>query len=87
MPGFSDGMVIGQHGSWNRSTLSGYRVIFVPFEGGKPSGLPRDILTGFLSEDEKHSYGRPVGVAIGPDGKSLLVADDVGDVVWRVTGA
>ena len=87
LPGFSDGMVIGQHGSWNRSTLSGYRVIFVPFEGGKPSGMPRDILTGFLSEDEKHSYGRPVGVAIGPDGKSLLVADDVGDIVWRVTGA
>ncbi len=87
LPGFGDGMVIGQHGSWNRSTLSGYRVVFVPFSRGKPAGPMRDILTGFLSEDEKSSWGRPVGVAIGPDGKSLLVADDVGDVIWRVTGA
>ena len=86
LPGFGDGMVIGQHGSWNRSKLSGYRVIFVPFAGGRPSGPPRDILTGFLAPDEKFSYGRPVGVAIGPDG-SLLVADDVGDAIWRVTGA
>lgn len=86
LPGFPDGMVIGQHGSWNRSKLSGYKVIFVPFEKGKPSGPSREILTGFLSADEKASYGRPVGVAIGPDG-SLLVADDVGDVIWRVTGA
>ncbi|WP_181700070.1 PQQ-dependent sugar dehydrogenase [Chthonobacter albigriseus] len=86
LPGYSDGMVIGQHGSWNRSTLSGYRVIFVPFENGRPAGPPRDILTGFLTPDERASYGRPVGVAIGPD-RSLLVADDVGDVIWRVTGA
>jgi len=86
LPGFADGMVIGQHGSWNRSTLSGYRVVFVPFVDGRPSGPPRDILTGFLAPDERFSYGRPVGVTIGPD-KSLLVADDVGDVVWRVTGA
>jgi len=86
LPGFGDGMVIGQHGSWNRSKLSGYRVIFVPFADGRPSGPPRDILTGFLSPDEKLSYGRPVGVALGPDG-SLLVADDVGDAIWRVTGA
>ncbi len=86
LPGFPDGMVIGQHGSWNRSTLSGYRVVFVPFTDGRPSGPPRDILTGFLAPDERASYGRPVGVAIGPDG-SLLVADDVGDVIWRVTGA
>jgi glucose/arabinose dehydrogenase len=88
LPGFTqDGMAIGQHGSWNRSTLSGYRVVFVPFANGRPSGAPRDILSGFLAPDESHSYGRPVGVAIGPDGRSLLVADDVGDVVWRVTGA
>ncbi len=87
LPGFGDGMVIGQHGSWNRSTLSGYKLIFVPFADGRPSGPPRDILWGFLSEDEKVSYGRPVGVAVGPDGKSLLMADDVGDVIWRVTGA
>jgi len=85
LPGFPDGMVIGQHGSWNRSTLSGYKVVFVPFENGHPSGPPRDILSGFLAADEKFSYGRPVGVAIGPGG-SLLVADDVGNVIWRVTG-
>ena len=85
LPGFPDGMVIGQHGSWNRSTLSGYEVVFVPFENGRPSGPPRDILSGFLAPDEKVSYGRPVGVTLGPDG-SLLVADDVGNVIWRVTG-
>ena len=87
LPGLPDGMAIGQHGSWNRSKLSGYRMVFVPFENGKPSGPARDLLTGFLSEDEKLSYGRPVGVAIGPDNKSLLLADDVGNVIWRVTGA
>jgi glucose/arabinose dehydrogenase len=86
LPGFPDGMVIGQHGSWNRSTLSGYRVVFVPFAGGKPAGPPRDILSGFLAADEREAYGRPVGVAIGPDA-SLLVADDVGDVIWRVSAA
>jgi len=88
LPGFaSDGMAIGQHGSWNRSTLSGYRVVFVPFQHGKPSGPPRDILSGFLAPDERECYGRPVGVAVGPDRCSLLVADDVGDVVWRVAAA
>ncbi|MCK1422088.1 sorbosone dehydrogenase family protein [Bradyrhizobium sp. 182] len=86
LPGFPDGMVIGQHGSWNRSKLSGYKVVFIPFENGRPSGPARDILSGFLAPDEKESYGRPVGVAIGPD-KSLLMADDVGNVIWRVTGA
>ena len=86
LPGFPDGMVIGQHGSWNRSKLSGYKLIFVPFENGVPSGPSRDILSGFLSADEKEAYGRPVGVTLGPDG-SLLMADDVGDVIWRVTGA
>jgi glucose/arabinose dehydrogenase len=86
LPGFPDGMAIGQHGSWNRSTLSGYKLIFVPFSNGRPSGPPRDILSGFLAPDEKVSYGRPVGVTIGPDG-SVLMADDVGDVIWRVTGA
>src|SRR5712672_1499000 len=85
LPGFPDGMAIGQHGSWNRSTLSGYKVVFVPFTNGRPSGPPRDILTGFLAPDERVSYGRPVGVTLGPDG-SVLVADDVGDVIWRVTG-
>ncbi|QDM19072.1 sorbosone dehydrogenase family protein [Tardiphaga sp. vice352] len=86
LPGFPDGMVIGQHGSWNRSTLSGYKVVFIPFVDGRPSGPPRDILSGFLAADEKVSYGRPVGVTLGPDG-ALLVADDVGDVIWRVTAA
>jgi len=86
LPGFPDGMVIGQHGSWNRSTLSGYRVVFVPFVDGRPAGPARDILSGFLAPDERESYGRPVGVTLGPDG-ALLVADDVGDVIWRVTGA
>jgi glucose/arabinose dehydrogenase len=85
LPGFDvDGMAIGQHGSWNRSTLSGYKVVFVPFTNGRPAGPPRDILWGFLAPDESVSFGRPVGVAIGPDKKSLLVADDVGDVIWRV---
>ncbi len=87
LPGFPDGMAIGQHGSWNRSTLSGYKVVFVPFVNGRPSGPARDILSGFLAPDERESYGRPVGVTLGPDKRSLLVADDVGDVIWRVTGA
>jgi hypothetical protein len=86
LPGFPEGMAIGQHGSWNRSTLSGYKVVFVPFADGHPAGPARDILSGFLAPDERESYGRPVGVTLGPDG-SLLVADDVGDVIWRVTGA
>ncbi len=85
LPGFPDGMAIGQHGSWNRSTLSGYKVVFVPFENGRPAGPPRDILSGFLAPDERASYGRPVGVTLGPD-RSLLVADDVGNVIWRVSG-
>jgi glucose/arabinose dehydrogenase len=86
LPGFPDGMAIGQHGSWNRSKLSGYKLVFIPFRDGRPSGAPRDILSGFLSADEKDAYGRPVGVTIGPDG-SVLMADDVGNVIWRVTGA
>jgi glucose/arabinose dehydrogenase len=86
LPGFPDGMAIGQHGSWNRAKLSGYKLVFVPFADGRPSGPPRDILSGFLAPDEKVSYGRPVGVTIGPDG-SVLMADDVGDVIWRVTRA
>jgi glucose/arabinose dehydrogenase len=85
LPGFPEGMVIGQHGSWNRSILSGYKVIFVPFANGRPDGRPRDLLMGFLAPNQRVSYGRPVGVTIGPGG-SLLVADDVGDVIWRVMG-
>jgi glucose/arabinose dehydrogenase len=86
LPGYPEGMAIGQHGSWNRSKLSGYRLIFVPFSGGKPTGDSRVLLSGFLSSDEKDSYGRPVGVAIAKDG-ALLMADDVGNVIWRVTAA
>jgi glucose/arabinose dehydrogenase len=76
-------MFVGQHGSWNRTPRSGYKVIFVPFANGKPSGLPIDVLTGFVTEDGD-GMGRPVGVAIDATG-ALLVADDVGNAVWRVT--
>ena len=82
---FANGMFIGQHGSWNRQPHSGYKVIFVPFKAGKPSGMPLDVLTGFLSS-EKTAYGRPVGVALDKRG-ALLVADDVGNVIWRVSAA
>lgn len=86
LPGYPAGMVIGQHGSWNRSKLSGYRVVLVPFENGQPTGQPIDLLTGFLADDEKTSNGRPVGVALAADG-ALLVADDVGHNIWRVVPA
>jgi glucose/arabinose dehydrogenase len=76
------GMFIGEHGSWNRKPPSGYKVVFVPFSGGSPAGAARDILTGFLSE-KGQAQGRPVGVAMDKTG-ALLVADDVGNVVWRV---
>ncbi|RZN28121.1 sorbosone dehydrogenase family protein [Bradyrhizobium sp. Leo121] len=79
------GAFIGQHGSWNRKPRSGYKVIFVPFANGKPAGPPRDILTGFLN-DKGEAQGRPVGVRIAKDG-ALLVADDIGNTVWRVTPA
>ena len=82
---FAHGMFIGQHGSWNRSPHSGYKVVFVPFKEGRPSGAPLDVLTGFLSQDG-NAYGRPVGVVIDQRG-ALLVADDVGNVVWRVSSA
>ena len=82
---FASGIFIGQHGSWNRKPRSGYKVIFVPFSDGHPSGGSVDVLTGFLSPDG-HAYGRPVGVVFDKPG-DLLVADDVGNVVWRVAGA
>ncbi|MFL1476875.1 PQQ-dependent sugar dehydrogenase [Pseudomonas grimontii] len=82
---FSNGAFIGQHGSWNRKPHSGYKVIFVPFEAGQPKGQPVDVLTGFLDKDEK-AMGRPVGVVIDQQG-DLLVADDVGNKVWRVSAA
>jgi glucose/arabinose dehydrogenase len=81
---FRSGAFVGQHGSWNRKPRSGYKVIFVPFADGKPSGEPKDVLTGFVKDDD--ALGRPVGVAIDKKG-ALLVADDVGNVIWRVTSA
>ena len=80
---FTEGAFIGQHGSWNRKPHSGYKVIFVPFSAGKPSGQPVDVLSGFLNQDEE-AMGRPVGVVIDRQG-NLLVADDVGNKVWRVS--
>ncbi|MFL6200303.1 MAG: PQQ-dependent sugar dehydrogenase, partial [Thermoanaerobaculia bacterium] len=82
---FKHGMFVGQHGSWNRKPRSGYKVIFVPFTSGKPSGDPIDVLTGFV-KDNGEAMGRPVGVAIDKRG-ALLSADDVGNVIWRVTAA
>ncbi len=82
-PVFADGMFIGQHGSWNRRPHSGYKVIFVPFRNGRPEGLPMDVLSGFLSATGT-AMGRPAGVAIDTRG-ALLVADDVGNVIWRVS--
>jgi glucose/arabinose dehydrogenase len=79
---YRGGAFIGEHGSWNRSPYVGYKVVFVPFRNGMPSGLPQDFLTGFLPQDGT-AYGRPVGVVVAPDG-ALLVADDTGDSIWRV---
>jgi glucose/arabinose dehydrogenase len=80
---FGHGMFVGQHGSWNRKPRSGYKVIFVPFREGVPSGPPVDVLTGFV-DDHGRAMGRPVGVAMDKTG-ALLLADDVGNTVWRVT--
>ncbi|WP_347911283.1 sorbosone dehydrogenase family protein [Pseudomonas grandcourensis] len=84
-PPFTQGAFIGQHGSWNRNPHSGYKVIFVPFSAGKPVGKPVEVLTGFLN-DKEQAMGRPVGVVIDRQG-DLLVADDVGNKVWRVSAA
>ena len=84
-PEMAGGAFVGQHGSWNRKPRAGYKVIFVPFADGKPAGKPQDVLTGFLN-DKGEAQGRPVGVRIDKQG-ALLVADDVGNAVWRVTPA
>ena len=82
---YQNGAFIGQHGSWNRSTISGYKVLFVPFKNGKPAGEPEDFLTGFVKDiNAAEVYGRPVGITILADG-SMLVADDASNVIWRVT--
>ena len=85
MPQYRGGALIGQHGSWNRKPHSGYKVIFVPFKNGQPSGQPQDVLRGFLS-DQGDALGRPVGVAVDHSG-AILVADDVGNMIWRVSPA
>jgi len=82
---YANGAFVGQHGSWNRKPPSGYRVIFVPFAGGEPAGPAEEVLTGFLNSDGE-AYGRPVGVAVDKAG-ALLVADDVGNKIWRLTPA
>jgi glucose/arabinose dehydrogenase len=79
---YRNGAFVGQHGSWNRNPFSGYKVIYVPFTDGRPSGEARDVLTGFVNEDGK-AQGRPVGVTQDKSG-ALLVADDVGNTIWRV---
>lgn len=82
---YHNGAFVGQHGSWNRSTLTGYKIVFVPFANGKPSGAPEDFLTGFIADASKSEvYGRPVCVAILDDG-SMLVTDDASNVIWRVS--
>ena len=80
---FAEGAFVGEHGSWNRSPPSGYKVVFVPFAGGRPSGDPVDFVTGFRGEDGK-TRGRPVGVTVDPRG-ALIVADDLSNTIWRVT--
>ena len=85
LPAFQNGALVGQHGSWNRKPFAGYKLIYVPFANGKPNGPPQDVLSGFLSS-EGHAYGRPVGVAVDKAG-AILLADDVGNIVWRVTPA
>lgn len=82
---FADGVFIGEHGSWNRENPVGYKVVFVRFENGRPSGDPVDFVTGFRSEDGK-TRGRPVGVTVDPRG-ALIVADDLSNTIWRVTPA
>jgi len=83
---FAQGAFVGEHGSWNRDHYNGYKVVYVPFEDGKPSGMAKDVVTGFIDGDNDKDYGRPVGVAIDGTG-ALLIADDAGNTVWRVAAA
>jgi glucose/arabinose dehydrogenase len=85
-PGYTEGAFVGMHGSWNRHQLSGYKVVWIPFSGGRPAGKPVDFVTGFLDGDD-NARGRPVGVAIDPVGGALLIADDLSNTVWRVAPA
>jgi glucose/arabinose dehydrogenase len=79
------GAFVGEHGSWDRDRFNGYKVVFVPFRDGKPSGKAQDVVTGFIDSKDQ-AQGRPVGLAVDHGG-GLLIADDVGNVVWRVTAA
>jgi len=81
---YRGGAFIGEHGSWNRYKPYGYKVVFVPFADGRPSGKAEDVVSGFLTAGNKHAHGRPVGVAVDRTG-ALLIADDVGNTIWRVT--
>jgi glucose/arabinose dehydrogenase len=83
---YRSGVFIAEHGSWDRSPLNGYKVVYVPFRNGKPAGSPQDVVTGFLTPDQSHSQGRPVGLAFDGEG-ALLIADDVGNTVWRVSAS
>ena len=83
-PRYAEGAFVGEHGSWNRQDLAGYKVTFVPFTNGRPAGQPRDLVTGFIGPDGK-ARGRPVGVLFDPARKALYVADDLSNTVWRVT--
>jgi glucose/arabinose dehydrogenase len=84
-PAYHGGAFVGEHGSWDRQKFNGFKVVYVPFAHGQPSGMAQDVVTGFLAGGNK-AYGRPVGLAVDSHG-GLLIADDVGGTVWRVTGA
>jgi glucose/arabinose dehydrogenase len=86
MPQYRDGAFVSEHGSWNRKPLNGYQVMWVKFENGKPVGLPQPVVTGFLTDDQKQVRGLPVGLAMDKQG-GVLIADDAGNVVWRVSKA
>ncbi len=83
---YRNGAFVSEHGSWNRSPVSGFQVVHVPFADGKPAGAPQPVVTGFVSADEKQLFGAPVGLAQAADG-ALLIADDVGNAIWRVSAA
>jgi len=83
---FADGAFVGEHGSWNRQQLAGYKVVWIPFTNGRPAGKPQDFVTGFIGADGK-ARGRPVGVTYDPVGRALLVADDLSNTIWRIAPA
>ena len=85
-PRYHGGAFVGEHGSWDRYNPSGYKVVFVPFANGRPAGKAEDFVTGFLDANKGKSFGRPVGLAVDRTG-ALLIADDVGNTVWRVSAA